>query len=189
MTIEEWADLDEDESGELVDGRLEEEEEPSFLHEAVVAWLVHILHVWAVPRGGWVFGSAAKFAVAPSRGRKPDVSVYFTGMPLPAARDVVARVPPQIITEVLAPRPRDARRDRIDKTRDYAGFGVWQYWIIDPEVRLLEVRELGADGRYAIALTASGGTHPVPGCDGLTLDLDALWAEIDRFLAGNVPPS
>ena len=189
MTIEEWADLDEDESGELVDGRLEEEEEPSFLHEAIVAWFMHALGVWAAARGGWVFGSAAKLAVAPTRGRKPDVSVYFPGTALPAARDAVARVPPQIMIEVLSPRPRDARRDRIDKTRDYAGFGVRQYWIVDPEVRVLEILELGADGRYAIALTASVGAHPVPGCEGLMLDLDALWTEIDRFLAGGEPPS
>ena len=188
MTLEEWADLDEDEPGELVDGRLEEEEVPSYLHEAIVAWFIRVLGAWAAARGGWVFGSESKFAVAPQRGRKPDVSVYFPGAPLPGARDGVARVPPQIMVEVLSPRPRDARRDRIDKTRDYAGFGVRQYWIVDPEVRVLEILELGIDGRYAIALTASEGTHPVPGCEGLTLDLDSLWAELDRLLGASEPP-
>ena len=187
MTIGEWADLDEDEPGELVDGRLDAEEEPSFLHEAVVAWLIRILGGWAAAQGGWVFGSESKFAVAPQRGRKPDVSVYFPGAPLPGKHDAVARVPPQIMVEVLSPRPRDARRDRIDKTRDYAAFGVRQYWIVDPEVRVLEVLELGADGRYAIALTASEGVPPVPGCEGLTLDLDALWAEIDRLPDESAP--
>ena len=110
MTIEEWADLDEDEPGELVDGRLEEEEVPSYLHEAVVAWFFHVLRAWAVTRGGWVFGSESKFAVAPRRGRKPDVSVFFPGAPLPGARDGVARVPPQIMVEVLSPRPRRSIR-------------------------------------------------------------------------------
>jgi Uma2 family endonuclease len=189
MTIDEWADLDEDEPGELVDGRLEEEEVPSYLHEAVVAWLIDTLRGWAVPRGGWVFGSESKFAVASQRGRKSDVSVYFPGAPLPGRRDSVARVPPQIMIEVLSPRPRDGRRDRIDKTRDYADFGVRQYWIVDPELRVLEILELGADGRYAIALTAAEGAHPVPGCEGLTLDLDALWAEIDRLPDGGESPS
>ena len=189
MTIEEWADLDEDEPGELVDGRLEEEEEPSYLHETVVAWFIHMLRAWAAARGGWVFGSGSKFAVAPRRGRKSDVSVYFPGAPLPGGRDAIARVPPQIMVEVLSPRPRDARRDRIDKTRDYAGFGVQQYWIVDPEVRVLEILELGADGRYTIALTAAEGTHSVLGCEGLALDLDALWVELDRLLGAGEPPS
>jgi Uma2 family endonuclease len=87
--------------------------------------------------------------------------------------------------EVLSPRPQDGRRDRIDKTRDYASFGVRQYWIIDPETRVFEILELGADGRYALALTASEGAHPVPACEGLILDLDALWAEIDRLPDGD----
>ena len=187
MTLDEWAALDEDEPGELVDGRLEEEEVPSYLHGAVISWLIWVLGAWAAARGGWVFGSESKFAVAPQRGRKPDVSVYFPGAPVPSRHDSIARVPPQIMVEVLSPRPRDGRRDRIDKTRDYAAFGVRQYWIVDPALRVLEVLELGADGRYAIALTAGGGTHPVPGCDGLALDLDALWAEIDRLPDADEP--
>ena len=39
MTLEEWADLGEDEEGELVDGYLEEEEMPTTLHETIAAWL------------------------------------------------------------------------------------------------------------------------------------------------------
>ena len=57
-----------------------------------------------------------------------------------------------------------------------------------PEARVLEIFELGADGRYVIALTAADGAHPVPGCEGLVLDLDALWAEVDRLPETGAPP-
>jgi len=40
------------------------------------------------------------------------------------------------------------------------------------------------DGKYAVALSAAEGEHDVPGCDGLRIDLDALWAEADRLTAG-----
>ncbi|HSO00160.1 MAG TPA: hypothetical protein VLS89_17830, partial [Candidatus Nanopelagicales bacterium] len=63
LTLEAWADLDEDEGGELVDGCLVEEEMPSVLHEAVVIWLIGILAGWAEPRGGWVFGSEFKLGM------------------------------------------------------------------------------------------------------------------------------
>jgi hypothetical protein len=44
--------------------------------------------------------------------------------------------------------------------------------------------ELGADGRYVRACAATGGKiDPVPGCGGLVLDLDALWAKVDELLA------
>src|ERR1051326_9318052 len=42
LTFEEWAAMDEDEPGEWVDGRLEEEEVPDLIHELVVSWLIHV---------------------------------------------------------------------------------------------------------------------------------------------------
>jgi hypothetical protein len=44
--------------------------------------------------------------------------------------------------------------------------------------------ELGPDGRYVRACSATeGAVQHVPGCDGLVVDLDALWAEVDRLVA------
>jgi Uma2 family endonuclease len=57
LTLEEWAALDEDVPGELVDGVLEEEEVASWAHELVVSWLIRLLGGWIVPRGGFVLGS------------------------------------------------------------------------------------------------------------------------------------
>src|SRR5580692_5207232 len=84
MTLQAWADMDEDEPGELVDGRLVEEEVARNLHEIPVSWFVRTLGAWAAPRGGWVLGSEHKLGVAPGRGRKPDVSMYPPGVRLRA---------------------------------------------------------------------------------------------------------
>lgn len=181
MTIDEWASLPEDEPGELVDGCIEEEETPDLAHESAVSWLIGVFRAWAIPRGGFVFGSEAKFAVGPQKGRKPDVTVYLPGGPTLPRRGVV-RVPPDIAVEVVSPTPRDSRRDRIDKLADYARFGVRYYWLIDPEARTLEILELGSDGRYVHGLGGSEGiVTAVPGCPDLSLDLQALWTEIDRL--------
>jgi Uma2 family endonuclease len=181
MSVEEWGALDEDVEGELVDGRLEEEEVPSFAHETVVSWLIRILGAWVIPIGGFVFPSETKLRISARRGRKPDLVVYLPGTPLPRRRASMATSPPTIAIEVVTHTPRDGRRDRIEKRADYASVKVAQYWIVDPELRTLEVLHLGADGRYVDALAAADGAHAVPGCDGLVLDLDALWAEIDRL--------
>jgi Uma2 family endonuclease len=181
MTLEAWADMDEDEPGELVDGRIEEEEVASVLHETVVSWFIGELRTWAVPRGGKVYGSELKLAVSSSRGRKPDVSMYAPGARLLGKRASLVKQPPSVLIEVLSPRPKDARRDRVEKLREYARFGVRYYWLVDPELRVLEVLELGPDQRYTIVLSASDGSHAIPGFEGLTVDLDALWAEIDAL--------
>src|SRR6516225_3896658 len=106
MTLAEWADRGEDAPGELVDGRLVEEEEVGALHEAVGAWLVWVLMGWLGNRGV-VLLSGARFGVGPKRGRKPDVSVYLAGRKPPAHGLVTT--PPDIVIEVVSPRPRDAR--------------------------------------------------------------------------------
>ena len=185
MTLAEWADMREDEPGELQDGLLVEEEMPDGLHEVTVAWLVHMLRAWIAVRGGVVMGSEAKFAVRPGRGRKPDTTVYLPGR-RPPMRGLI-RVPPDIAVEVVSTAPSDVRRDRVEKLDEYAAFGVRFYWIIDPAARSFEVCELGSDGRYVHALGATGGQVQPPGCADLTLDLDSLWSELDRLLQDDTP--
>jgi Uma2 family endonuclease len=180
MTLDEWADLPEDEEGELVDGWLVEEEVPDVLHELIVGWLLEKLVPWARARGGIAGGSEAKFAVAHNRGRKPDVTVFLPGR-MPPARGLV-RVPPEIAVEILSSRPRDRRRDRVDKAAEYAAFGIPWYWLVEQEPLAIEIHELGADARYALAWRAESGRHDgIPGCPDLVLDLDELLADIARL--------
>jgi Uma2 family endonuclease len=183
MSLADWAALPEDEPGELVDARLVEEEAPDCLHELVVVWFIVSLSAWLRDRGGLVLGSETKLAVQPRRGRKPDVSVYLPGSRKPPLRGVIA-VPPDIAIEIVSPTPRDGRRDRVEKVLDYAVFGVRWYWIVDPELRSLEILELGADGRYAHALGATDEIiERVPGCAGLRIDLADLWKRVDQVAA------
>lgn len=184
-TLDAWGALAEDEPGELVDGRLVEEEMPTRLHEAVVAWLFFELKKWAERSGARIYGSELKIAIGEGRGRKPDLSVYVAGTPRSGARAAVQRLPPDVVVEVVSPSPKDARRDRIEKPDDYAAAGVPYYWIVDPELRSFEVWERDERGRYARASSATGGELAPPGCPGLVLPLDGLWAELDDELAGD----
>ena len=180
MSLEAWADMPEDDDGELVDGRLVEEEVPSIVHEVIVLWIGSMLRAWAAPRGGFVGASGGKFRVRANRGRKPDVFAFLGGR-RPEPRGLVT-VPPDIAVEVVSPSPGDGRRDRVEKFDEYAAFGVRFYWLVDPELRTIEIHEL-ADGCYRRVLGATEGLVKVPGCEGLELDLGDLWGEIDRLEA------
>ncbi len=181
LSLHAWSELAEDAEGELVDGVLVDDEMTDAVHELVVVFLIAELRRWVRPLHGVVLASEAKLAVSEVRGRKADVSVYLPGAPRPSARGLV-RVPPSLVIEVVSPRPRDARRDRVEKLDEYAAFGVGWYWIVDPQLRSLEIFERGADGRYVRALARiDGRVEPVPGCPGLAIDLDALWAEADEL--------
>ena len=71
--------------------------------------------------------------------------------------------------------------DRLEKAAEYAAFGVRYYWLVDPDDRTFEIFELDAHGRYARLTGVADGQLDVPGCEGLRLDLDAIWARIDRL--------
>lgn len=180
VTLEEWSELPEDVPGEFVDGRLVEEEVPDYLHEVLVAWLARELGNWAEQAEAIIGGSEAKFAISQTRGRKADLTVYLAGR-RPPARGVVS-VPPDIAVEVVSPAPRDQRRDRFEKMHEYARFGIRFYWLVDPQQRTVEIYEREDSGTYALRLRTGGGAlQDIPGCPGLRLDLDAMWAKIDAL--------
>jgi Uma2 family endonuclease len=179
MTEAEWIALDRHDEGELVDGVLVEDEESGFLHEMTVAWFGRVVGNWLEARGGFIGASTARFVVADGRGRKPDLFVYFAG------NKPGTRVPPDVMVEVISPRARDARRDRIDKMNDYSRFGVRWYWLLDPEARLLEIYSRNERGLYVREVGIGDGVlECVPGCDGLRIDLDALWRKVDELPDG-----
>jgi Uma2 family endonuclease len=181
MTLEQWAALAEDEPGELVDGFRVEEEVPENIHELVVAWLIGALRAWGAARGVVILGSGAKYAVAERIGRMPDLSVFLPGTPRPPARGLNRR-PPSIAIEVISGTPRDARRDRVDKLREYAAFGVRWYWLVDPGLRSFQIHELDAERRYVHVVDVTDGViETVPGCEGLALDVSSLWNELSAL--------
>jgi Uma2 family endonuclease len=188
MSLAEWAGLPEDDEGELCDGHLVEEEQVTLAHGIVLAWLAHALESWAEARGAFVGGEGIKLKLAARRGRKPDLAIYLPGDPRPALQASLVTALPSIVIEVVSKERSDARRDRIEKMDEYSAAGIRWYWLVDPQLRLFEIYELGADNRYVRALGASDGRlDVVPACDGLTLDLDKLWGRLDAFESNDDP--
>jgi Uma2 family endonuclease len=180
VTLEEWAELPEDVPGEIIDDRLVEEEMSDYAHEVIVAFLARVLGLWADGTAAIVATSDARFAVAKGRGRKPDLTVFFAGRRPP--RRGLVHLAPDIAVEVVSSSPDDVRRDRVEKLAEYAAFGVPWYWIVDPEQRVLQIHELMQAGAYRVAAEiSSGSVADVPGCSGLVLPMDALWAKVDEL--------
>jgi Uma2 family endonuclease len=181
LSLDAWIELPEEVEGELVDGRLTEEEVPDPVHELAVTWLIAWLRAWLTGKGGFVFGSEVKVVISQRGGRKPDLTVYLPGRRPPPRRGAL-RDPPDIAVEVISASPRDERRDRIEKMTEYAAARIRYYWLVHPALGSFEVFELDGSGRYVRAAAATEGRiETVPGCEGLVLDLDALWAELARL--------
>lgn len=163
-------------------GTLVETEKPSYLHEVALAWLMELLLVWCRAHGVRVVGSGLRYVLTKDTGRSPDLSVFLAGSPRPPSRGAV-RTPPSIAVEIVSATPSDARRDRIEKLSEYAAFGIKWYWLVDPQLRSVEILELNDQGRYVHLVNATDGTVSVPGCPELRLPVDDLWRELDEAIA------
>jgi Uma2 family endonuclease len=49
---------------------------------------------------------------------------------------------PDLIVEIVSPGRDNERRDRVAKRQLYGKFGVREYWIVDPQLRTIEVATL-----------------------------------------------
>ena len=80
---------------------------------------------------------------------------------------------PLLVVEILSPSTRKV--DRGLKAQRYAELGVAHYWILDADERRLECHRL-EEGVFRLVVEAQGDTSLThPDCDGLTIDLSALW--------------
>jgi len=46
---------------------------------------------------------------------------------------------PDLVVEIVSPGAENARRDRVAKRHLYGKYGVKEYWVIDPEQRIIEI--------------------------------------------------
>ncbi|MGH7337279.1 MAG: Uma2 family endonuclease [Myxococcota bacterium] len=91
--------------------------------------------------------------------------------------------PPDLVVEILS--PSSVWRDRMVKLALYAKAGAPEYWIVDSEARTIELLALEGDS-YRVVV-AEGGRFSSRRFPALSLDLEALWDEIDRASTGRLP--
>ena len=84
---------------------------------------------------------------------------------------------PELIVEIVSPGRENARRDREVKRQVYGKHGVSEYWVADPEKRILEVYTLqGRTLKLAAALTGADElTTPI--LPGFTCTADQIFVK------------
>ena len=81
----------------------------------------------------------------------------------------------------LDPGEDDPDRDIIEKRAEYARAGISEYWIVDPERRLVAVNRLGA-GRYVLHGEFTPGEKATSELlAGFMVDVTALFGVIDEL--------
>jgi Uma2 family endonuclease len=121
---------------EVLDGELFVSPSPRPDHQAVVLKLAVILELYVQKHGlGWVFTSPADLEFSPRRRLQPDVFVVAnTGRGRP--RVWADARPLSLVAEVKS--DSTARADRWRKRTIYQNERIPDYWIVDPDARVVE---------------------------------------------------
>jgi Uma2 family endonuclease len=138
---------------EFVDGFLEFPQMPKRIHQRIVRFLMRVIEeVIRSGAGGEVLDAPFPVYVEPNRYREPDIVFQRAGRP-DAHSDYADGA--DLVIEVVSDDARDRERDLVTKRAEYAQARIPEYWIVDPETRLIHVLTL--DG------VESGGPYRVHG--------------------------
>ena len=178
-TLADALDWPGDERIELIEGRTVMMAPPKRIHQEVSGSLFNQFFNFLNGKKCKVY--AAPFAVRPFEkdGDKPedvdtmlepDITVVCDPNKLD---DIGCKGAPDIVIEVLS--PSTARNDRIVKYRLYERAGVPEYWIVNPETKIVTVHLL-EDGRYHSPLAyTEQALVPVSIWEGFNIDLSLVF--------------
>jgi Uma2 family endonuclease len=126
---------------ELSNGHLDVLPMPSVLHQMILALLYDLLKDFTkVHAPGQVLFSGTRIRMKNGGYRDPDL-VYLRAKHLGRQAQKYLKNA-DLVMEVVSPDPNDVERDWDIKPREYARAGIREYWIIDPQKKVIRVLKL-----------------------------------------------
>ncbi len=124
------------------------------IHQILVTNLAAALNEHVRPRGlGRGIVGPIDVVFGASKAVQPDV-VFVSSAQSSIVESTCIRGVPELLIEVIS--AGTWRRDRVDKKALYEQCGVAEYWIVDPDSRLIEVFAL-VKGTYRLHARGVGG--------------------------------
>ena len=163
--------------GEILDGQLHTHPRPAPRHANACSVLGGSLggaYHWGKGPGGWRILNEPELHLGPDV-LVPDIAGWRRER-LPALPDTAwFELAPDWVCEILS--PSTARVDRVVKMPIYARERIPHLWLVDPELKTLEVYSLNDEGHWLL-LASLKDDDPVrqPPFDAIEFPLDALWA-------------
>src|SRR5215203_5418759 len=163
---------------EVIEGELYEKPAPSWDHAVTIMNLILMLAPVVQALGGRVLTAPLDVFFEGADPVQPDIVVLLPESAASGAGRGVEGAP-DLLIEVLSPSNRG--HDVLTKRALYARAGVREYWIVDPESRVVEVLTLDRDAFHTVR-RASGDD---PGISSLleeaTIPAAVIFAGVDQL--------
>ena len=154
---------------EIIDGEHHVTPSPNLRHQQLVGRL-HIevaIYLRAHPQAGQVFLSPLDVVLSHYDVVEPDL-LFVAGDQVAIMTDKNIQGPPALVVEVLSKSSR--KRDAQTKRRLFERTGVREYWLVDPELDIVQVFRASPEGKLTRVAELSAAeddtltTLLLPGC-------------------------
>ncbi|MBW4541425.1 MAG: Uma2 family endonuclease [Myxacorys chilensis ATA2-1-KO14] len=125
---------------EIIDGELLVTRAPRWTHQRAISRICSVLEFWSDETGLGEVVPGAGIIFTDSDNVIPDV-VWISKERLSVALDRAEHltIAPELVVEVVSPGAENDRRDRQLKLRLYSVQGVQEYWIVDLELKQIQI--------------------------------------------------
>jgi Uma2 family endonuclease len=177
-TVENYLRLDAGLLIEYSDGFIRVLPMPTLLHQWIVRFLFRRLDAFVAGRGlGEVLQAPLPVELTPTKYRQPDI-VFLRPQRIrrwkgqPAGADLVI--------EVVSEGEENRQRDYVEKPEEYAAAGIAEYWIVDPQERIITVFALADNAYREHGVFRTNGTVSSVLLDGFTCEVNDVFAKCDE---------
>jgi Uma2 family endonuclease len=161
-------------SVELWDGHLVMSPTPTFFHQIIVSRVEEQLRNWVREhRLGIVVASPLDVVLAPDRVVQPDV-MFISKKRSNIIKNHIHGAP-DLVVEVVSPDRR--KRDYKDKKDLYEAHGVCEYWIVDPQLKHIEIWWMNEDYYELLGRFTGKQFAPSQLLTGLKVRVDQIFHE------------
>ncbi len=172
-TYQDYLQLDDEQRYEIIEGELLMVPAPSSFHQWYSRNLEMLLFEFVREHDlGYVFDAPIDVILSPANVVQPDILFIAK-----ARREIIQERgifgAPDLVVEIVS--PSSVHRDYHAKQKLYERFGVWEYWLVDPGNRAVDVLGLGDAGYTSVSFASDGGAVTSQVLDGLTVSLEAIF--------------
>lgn len=156
-------------------GTLEFPPMPTRSHQQIVWYLCQLLKAYLVPRGGDAWFAPIRVRVGPEKFREPDLVAFGSKHDSRAGNEFFDGA--DLVMEVVSEGLESHDRDYIEKRGEYEAAGIPEYWIVDPQERLIIVLKLknGTYGEHTV--TKDGQTAASAHFQGFRANVSAVFTQ------------
>jgi Uma2 family endonuclease len=169
FTYKDYLQLPEDKRYELIEGEFLMVPSPIPAHQDVLQNLFRVLDVHIRNQDlGKVYLAPLDVILSEESVLQPDL-LFISKERLHIITERNIQGAPDLVIEILS--PSTAERDKGLKQKLYAKFGIQEYWLVDPDKKVIEVMSLGEGGFESTGVYQEEATLDSPLLKGISMDV------------------